>query len=264
VVSATIRGGFGISLTGVTTPPACTSGACGDPQFVGLQGQDFQFHGMADEVFSLVSSPELQMNSLFKFISSGKCDYNDTMCWSHPGTYLGQIGLQFGSDKVLLQSGAHSEGMKVYINEKEIVASKHIHQFSARDNVTAIAQYRSSNKFSFNSDRFFINVVNSDYFFNLEFGLKDSQALLSGAKQMRVTGEICERESRMHKTLLTETKAQITAKLANTYPAYPLHGLVGQTWRNAEYCGRYYEGTVDDYVTGSLFGGEHTFNNFKN
>jgi hypothetical protein len=235
----------------------------GDPQFSGLQGQYFQFHGMADEVFSLVSSRDLQMNALFKFITSGSCDYNNTVCWTHPGTYLGQIGMQFGSNKILLQSGSHSNGMKVFLNDREIHPSLNTHRLSnKKSNSSALMAFENQDVFALYSDLMVIRVVNSDYFFNLDFGLKDQQILLAGSRALQITGEICELESRMHKTQ-TNTKSMIQKKLAETYPAYPLHGLIGQTWRNVVYCGRYYEGSVDDYVVESLFGTEHTFNFYR-
>jgi hypothetical protein len=239
------------------------AGGRGDPQFNGLQGQSYQFHGMADEVFSLVSSPELQMNSLFKFISSGSCTYNNTVCWSHPGTYLGQIGIQFGNEKILLQSGSHSDGMQVFLNDKPMTPSKHVHRIRSANNSTGIAQFEETGIFELYTDLMYIRIVNSDYFFNLDFGLKDRQVLTAGAKVLAINGEVCEREATMPKSQLTTSKALITKKLKETYPSFPLHGLVGQTWRNAVYCGRYYEGTVDDYVTGGLFANEHTFNFFK-
>jgi hypothetical protein len=111
------------------------------------------------------------------------------------------------------------------------------------------------------SESFYLNIANSDYFFNFGFGVKDEKVLAKGAKVLDIKGEICERESSQHSTTLSNT--HIRKQLADTYPAYPLHGLLGQTWRNAVYCGRYYEGTVDDYVTGDLFGNSHTFNYFN-
>jgi hypothetical protein len=230
----------------------------GDPQFGGLQGQYFQFHGMADEVFSLVSSPALQMNSLFKYLASGTCDYNNTVCWTHPGTYLGQMGIQFGSNKILLQPSSHSAGMKVFLNDHELHTSLNTRRLSG-SNTSALLQFENKDTFGLYTDLFVIRIVNSDYFFNLDFALKDQTILNAGSKPLQITGEICELESNMNK-LATDHKSVIAKKLKDQYPAYPLHGLIGQTWRNAIYCGRYYEGSVDDYVVDSLFGNEHTFN----
>jgi hypothetical protein len=265
--------------------PSCITQGCGclpviggDPQFNGLQGQYFQFHGMADEVFSLVSSPNLQINSLFKFISSGVCDYNDTVCWSHPGTYLGQIGIQYGNNKILLQSGSHSEGMKIYINDNEILPSYRIHELPYTNNNTnnnhhktasiSALEFKSRSIFSFRNNDYLLSIINSDYFFNMNFAIVDRQILNAGSRLLTFTGEICERESQLHNKLLAADSQHqhttiIKAKLLATYPSYPLHGLIGQTWRNVEYCGKYFEGSVDDYVTGDLFGNIHTFNYFQ-
>jgi hypothetical protein len=113
-----------------------------------------------------------------------------------------------------------------------------------------------------------MRIVNSDYFFNFDFGLKDQSILSAGAKQLQITGEICELESRAHLISnnnyeLIKQKSKIKKLLADNYPSYPLHGLIGQTWRNVYYCGRYFEGGVDDYVTGDLFQNPPTFNYFN-
>jgi hypothetical protein len=88
--------------------PAAPSGGSvlGDPSFVGLRGQTFQVHGMDGAVYSLLSSQCLQLNALFSFLDQGRCPLlptglHDTNCWSHPGSYLGAIGL-----RVTVESGA--------------------------------------------------------------------------------------------------------------------------------------------------------------
>ena len=50
----------------------CCCCVVGDPQFSGFQGQSFQFHGLADEHFNLISTPSLQLNAHFVYLSSGK------------------------------------------------------------------------------------------------------------------------------------------------------------------------------------------------
>jgi len=215
---------------------------------------------MADEVFSLVSTPELQMSSLFKFISSGKCDYNNTACWSHPGTYLGQIGVQFGTQQITFQSGAHSTGLIVLVNGKPIVASDHVHNYQSVNNQTMNMVFKQNDEVVISTNGLYFKIVNSDYFFNMDFGVRDASIIQKGAPHLVIRGEVCETESRSVQKTRTGT---IQAKIKATYPDVPLHGLLGQTWRNAVFCGRYFEGNVDDYVTGSLFSNEHTFNYFK-
>jgi hypothetical protein len=70
----------------------------GDPQFIGLRGQSYQVHGIDGAVYNLISEPNSQVNSRFLFLSEGKCPIingvADSNCWSHPGSYLGEISYQ--------------------------------------------------------------------------------------------------------------------------------------------------------------------------
>jgi hypothetical protein len=70
----------------------------GDPQFVGLRGQPYQVHGIDGAVYNIISENNLQVNSRFVFLTEGKCPIingvADTNCWSHPGSYLGEISFQ--------------------------------------------------------------------------------------------------------------------------------------------------------------------------
>ena len=69
----------------------------GDPQFVGLLGQTFQVHGMDGQVYSLIyDQTGVLVNAQFMFLSSGACPSTavvHTACWSHPGSYLGSVGV---------------------------------------------------------------------------------------------------------------------------------------------------------------------------
>jgi len=50
------------------------------------------------------------------------------------------------------------------------------------------------------------------------------------------------------------------------HPEVPVHGLQGQTWRNAEYpSGLEYEGSIMDYhvVSGNIYGTDFVFNQYK-
>jgi len=90
----------------------------GDPQFVGLRGQSYQVHGIDGAVYNIISEKETQVNSRFVFLSEGSCPiFNgvpDTNCWSHPGSYLGEIGIQQVVDgkthAALITSGGAKEG----------------------------------------------------------------------------------------------------------------------------------------------------------
>ena len=55
-----------------TKPPPSGGQVVGDPQFVGLRGQNYQVHGVAGEIYSIVSDADLQYNSRFVFLSEGQ------------------------------------------------------------------------------------------------------------------------------------------------------------------------------------------------
>lgn len=94
----------------------------GDPQFIGLRGQNYQVHGVAGEIYNIVSDDEMQYNSRFVFLHSGECPVVDGRkqkgCFAHPGSYLGELGLKTRSgDKIHLVSGcAHSGFAEVTVN----------------------------------------------------------------------------------------------------------------------------------------------------
>jgi hypothetical protein len=97
---------------------SAVAGIKGDPQFVGLHGQSYQVHGLDGEVYNLITHPELQVNAMFVFLAQGMCPRVDgeavDSCWSHPGSYLGEVGVQQVMDgavqQVHLISGTASIG----------------------------------------------------------------------------------------------------------------------------------------------------------
>jgi len=90
----------------------------GDPQFVGLRGQSYQVHGIDGAVYNIVSEKNTQVNSRFVFLTEGVCPIidgaKDVNCWSHPGSYLGEISFQAVVDgklhAALVQSGSAKKG----------------------------------------------------------------------------------------------------------------------------------------------------------
>ena len=71
-----------------------SAGVLGDPQFVGLLGQSYQVHGIDGAVYSLIAERGLLVNARFRYLSSGRCPAlaSARNCWSHPGSYLGEVG----------------------------------------------------------------------------------------------------------------------------------------------------------------------------
>lgn len=94
------------------------SSVVGDPQFVGLRGQSFQVHGIDGAVYNIISEARTQVNSRFVFLNEGECPIvngaAESNCWSHPGSYLGEMSFQQIVDgklhKVLVVAGPAKNG----------------------------------------------------------------------------------------------------------------------------------------------------------
>ena len=85
----------------------------GDPQFVGLRGQSFQVHGIDGAVYSIISDRGMLVNARFRYLSSGRCPVavDTSNCWSHPGSYLGEVGVVSAAGaKLHIASGSWSVG----------------------------------------------------------------------------------------------------------------------------------------------------------
>jgi len=84
------------------------SSVVGDPQFVGLRGQSYQVHGIDGAVYNIISESNTQVNAKFVFLSEGECPViggvAEKNCWSHPGSYLGEMSFQQKVDGELHQA----------------------------------------------------------------------------------------------------------------------------------------------------------------
>jgi hypothetical protein len=246
-------------FTAATSDPILCGGAGGhgDPIFAGFQGQEFQFHGLPDEHFNLVSSPDVQLNSHFVYLSSGTCNYNDTECFTHPGTYMDVLGLSVGESHIKMVAGTHEAGMRVWVDDKEIQRGAHIKQLA--QNVTGSLRYHHNGKVDIHTDVMGLEIANSDMFMNIRAALNDQQLLKVGSTKHTVKDRaICKTNTETHNHQLIEST------VAKKYPVTtPLHGLIGQTWRNVLVCGREWMGTVQDYMVSDLFASDNHYSYFK-
>ena len=227
------------SLSGADPPS--TGNAVGDPMFHGFLGQSYQVHGVAQQVYSLISDSLVQLNAMFVFLTEGRCPPAavrlpfSTACWSHPGSYLGRITLQtIADDRIDIVAGTAGAGFeRVTANGRELKLGD---EWTGND-VTAIdhphAHHLSrshclllhSHIVQCHVGLYQLTLTNSDGFVNLhEVSVSDWTAL---------THEIRS------------------------------HGLLGQTWRRrtgGEVDG--VEGLVDDYAeqNNDMFGTKTHFN----
>jgi hypothetical protein len=156
------------SVRSCTQPPNDGGFIVGDPQFVGLRGQSYQVHGVSGEIldYNIVSDADLQYNSRFVFLNQGECPVVDGRkqkgCFSHPGSYLGELGLKTRSgDKIHLVTGDAKTGFAtVEVNGKPLAIGDTVlladNLGSVSMNSTHLASVQVGNwDFAFeNSDRF--------------------------------------------------------------------------------------------------------------
>lgn len=149
----------------VTNP----STGLGDPQFLGLRGQVFQVHGIAGAVYNILSDVNTQVNSRFVFLTDGECPIIDgkteANCWSHAGSYMGELSFQQTVDnqlhQLLLIAGPALTGFSgIVLNGASMTVNDTFEhgQFS----VTV----RSSHIVSVTVDNFAFELSNSDNFLN--------------------------------------------------------------------------------------------------
>ena len=170
------------SSTGSSTVPSGSSSSSptvpvsvlGDPQFVGLRGQAYQVHGMDGAVYSLIvdrdttsqtGSGLLLVNARFRFLSSGRCPLipSPTNCWSHPGSYLGELGVLSGTgDRLHVASGPWHAGFSlVELNDQPLS----IGSSAVLDGLTV--QLPSAYRLQLTVGNFMLTIDNSDGFVNL-------------------------------------------------------------------------------------------------
>jgi hypothetical protein len=203
----------------------------GDPLLTGFDGRSFQVHGVERAYYNLISTPLYQLNSQWIFLGEGVCTEevkSRTTCWSHPGTYQGQMGLRVTASeggeetRVLVASGPHDVGLAVVVNSQPISISPFPISLPGI-NIT----YSTPFTIELATAEYTLRLDNSDLFLNSM--LSQSKALLSTL--------------RLH----THRHAISTGRL--TLP----HGLIGQSWTNE---GRLdkgkgalpIQGEIDDYV----------------
>ena len=106
------------SSSSSSSPPTSSSSTAaarviGDPQFMGLRGQSFQVHGIDGAVYNLIIDHGMIVNARFRYLSSGRCPAvpEPSNCWSHPGSYLGEVGIVSGEGaKLHVVSGGWDAG----------------------------------------------------------------------------------------------------------------------------------------------------------
>jgi len=206
-------------LGGNTGTPVAGGSVIGDPLFSGLRGQIFQVHGVANEVYNLISTPSMQMNSRFVFLNEGECAIINgkrqrSGCYSHPGSYLGEVAIKTsGNDRLHIVSGDAEEGFSsVTVNGKQLFEGDNVELRALDSEFSGSVQRKNSHMLIVELSKFTFIITNSDMFVNQEVAFPSI-------------------------SVIADQKA---------------HGLLGQTWRTTIYPSskiKEIEGTVGDYRT---------------
>ena len=212
------------------TATVSTPSVLGDPQFVGLLGQRYQVHGIDGAVYSLISSAAEQVNGRFVFLDSGVCPVIDGKiaadCWSHPGSYIGELSFQQRLvdgvvHRALVSAGSASSGYaSVSADGQRLQVGESISLSSAFS-----VHYTSFHVVAVRAEHFSFQLTNSDHFINQQL------TPLVPLRQLR-----------------------------------GVHGLLGQTHSRKVYRSaiQYIEGNVDDYcvMSGDMYGSENVYGRF--
>jgi hypothetical protein len=185
---------IGVSCNGLGDPPCyyyynvtCNrqpdqgGSVVGDPQFSGLRGQNFQVHGVSGEIYNIVSEPQLQYNARFVFLSAGKCPNIDGVrakgCFSHPGSYLGELGLKTVSgDRIRVLAGSAESGYaSITVNNKELAVGDSI---SLRDDLGSVS-YNSTHLVTVTVGIWTFEFENSDMFVNQRVAVRGDLAYMT-------------------------------------------------------------------------------------
>lgn len=191
------------------------------------------------------------MNSRFVFLEKGSCPILQGRrahgCWSHPGSYLGEIGIKTSNgDEVRIQSGHAREGFeRVSINDRPLPVGASVELPSPDSDLPAgRLTFNSSHVVSIHVGAFLIEFENSDLFVNQRVRvtdwnqLKDAHGLLGQTWKGKV---------------YSHGGGQVSAGLSRVRGASGGTGL------------RYIEGSIDDYLVRGrdIFGQSFFFNQFR-
>jgi hypothetical protein len=150
-------------------PPSSSTGvsaALGDPMFVGLRGQRYQVHGVDGQVYSLIIDRGLRVNARFSYLAHGSCPDlpQPANCWSHPGSYIGDIGIWTAAgDRLVIHSGGAQAGFAaVTLNGRQLSASTADAQGQA-----LVLRFSSAFTLSVSVGNFELSLENSDQFINV-------------------------------------------------------------------------------------------------
>ena len=180
----------------------------GDPQFSGFHGQQFQVHGVPNEVYNVLTASDVLVNARFAFIADGESlKWHDmkvkriahelqrmklqqagvqlnvssafplpiTKSWTHPGTYLSEIAVrldngQLGGLEVFVRAGGYPYGIQEASVNGVAMQVGEVHRITTPSGASAAVTLSTPHTVRLDHSLFTLTFTNSDGFFNLEQG----------------------------------------------------------------------------------------------
>lgn len=217
-------------------------------EFVGFRGQRYEVHGIPHSIHNLISSPRLQYNSEFVFLPSASdrpCNETTTPGqhpWTWPGTYLGQVGIRVGTDRVRIVPGPCQDG----------IALVAVTSATGVDGETPI-RVGATHYFGGSTTKQSLTFVDRS---TVHLALAEVDLVLTNADNFFT-------QQATLTALGRETQTAAASPMA-------MHGLLGQTWTTKTYRdehGRkhFIEGHPQDYLIqdDDLFGDAFLYNVFR-
>lgn len=152
----------------------------GDPEFSGFLGQQFQVHGVPDWIYNIISYNTMQLNTRFKFFGTGRSTLNTldtlpeltTKSWTHPGNYMGDMGIKLHSQRLYVKPGSWEHGFKlVTVDNKKLSISSRLIPIGIQDDQNELTQYivyRNTHEIEIHTALLHIVLVNADHFINVQ------------------------------------------------------------------------------------------------
>jgi len=228
----------GITGSSVTATPSATASCAGDPHFVGFEGDRFDFHGVPDKTYNLLSDYNVSVNALFG-------DYP-----SVPGTtYLQEMGIMVGTYEAgFSRIRFDAKTGRIYMNDRMLKKKK-------EDFPTGLIGPGGSIEITM--DRSWQSMLDG---LPAEGIFQNGIIVHTGAFRLLIPRFISEQSGISHLSLFA------------TYTGFPVspHGIVGQT---ADFDGKprigtgpngegAIEGLPEDYEVKDLFSPDFTFSRF--
>ena len=154
------------------------SNSGGDPHFYGFMGQKYDVMGQSYEIYNIITSPSLQINSRF-------IPYYKTLTQSQPtGTMMGELGIKFNKHRFFINSNstiAELDGQNVDMRESWTVVLETVKLSNiAKKNTYEFTVTTPQIEITFVRKVYLVAGIDAQYHFDYKANLLDVDVELHG------------------------------------------------------------------------------------